>query len=234
MPVRMIDFHTHMLPGADHGSDSLETSLEQLRLLNNAGVTDAVATPHFYPERDSVSAFLDRRKKAAELLCSALTAELPTVYEGAEVLVCPGMENMEGLGRLCIQGTNVLLLEMPFSRWNDRLYETVYNISHMGVNVVMAHINRYPERAAHRLVFECGVSVQLNSECFARPRERKLISKWLDSGCVVAFGSDIHGSDKNASASALRLAQMVEKAGEAGERVMKKSASLLTGAVPLK
>ena len=58
--------------------------------------------------------------------------------------------------------------------------------------------------------------------------------KWLDSGCVTAFGSDIHGSDKNAAASAARLRQMFEKTGEAGESVMRKSNALLTGAVPLK
>lgn len=234
MPERITDFHAHILPGADHGSESLDTSLAQLRLLKNAGVTDAVATPHFYPERDSVSAFLKRREDAAALLSGALTRELPRVYVGAEVLVCPGMERMEGLQNLCIRGTNVLLLEMPFARWNEKLYETVYNISRTGVNVVMAHINRYPEKAAQRLVFDCGVSAQLNSECFASRRGKKLIMKWLDSGCVTAFGSDIHGSDKSAAASAARLRQMTEKTGEAGESVMRKSNALLTGAVPLK
>ena len=58
--------------------------------------------------------------------------------------------------------------------------------------------------------------------------------KWLDSGCVTAFGSDIHGSDKSAAASALRLSQITEKTGEAGKSVLRKSNALLTGAVPLK
>ncbi|MEE3459824.1 MAG: CpsB/CapC family capsule biosynthesis tyrosine phosphatase, partial [Candidatus Faecousia sp.] len=42
----MIDFHAHILPGADHGSDGLETSLRQLALAEEAGVDTIVATPH--------------------------------------------------------------------------------------------------------------------------------------------------------------------------------------------
>ena len=61
----MIDFHAHILPGADHGSDGLETSLRQLALAEEAGVDTIVATPHFYPQSDSFSEFLRRRERTA-------------------------------------------------------------------------------------------------------------------------------------------------------------------------
>ena len=42
----MTDFHAHILPGADHGSDGMETSLTQLALAEAAGVDTIIATPH--------------------------------------------------------------------------------------------------------------------------------------------------------------------------------------------
>ena len=46
--IRITDFHSHVLPGADHGSDSVETSERQLELLNGAGI-DRVVAAAFLP-----------------------------------------------------------------------------------------------------------------------------------------------------------------------------------------
>ena len=58
--IDIIDFHSHILPGADHGSSSVETSLAQLNSAKNAGVTRLIATPHFYPHRHTLEKFLAR------------------------------------------------------------------------------------------------------------------------------------------------------------------------------
>ena len=44
-----IDFHTHILPGVDDGSHSIEESLELLRISGKQGIEEVVLTPHFYP-----------------------------------------------------------------------------------------------------------------------------------------------------------------------------------------
>jgi protein-tyrosine phosphatase len=42
----MIDIHSHILPGLDDGSPSLEESVEMARVALETGTTDIVATPH--------------------------------------------------------------------------------------------------------------------------------------------------------------------------------------------
>ena len=58
---RIIDFHSHILPNADHGCSDVREALRQLRLAKKFGTTDIVATPHFEPENDTVSSFPFRR-----------------------------------------------------------------------------------------------------------------------------------------------------------------------------
>lgn len=221
------DFHAHILPGADHGSDSLETSAEQLKILYSAGVRRVVATPHFYPNAVSVETFLKKRSKTIAALSELPGEGIPKVYVGAEVLVCPGIDRMPGLEKLCICGTDVILLEMPFTKWSEELYETVYNVSRMNFRVVMAHIGRYPSHQAERLISDCGVSVQLNGENISSMHGRHKVNRWLEAGIVCAFGSDIHGASKSA---AKNLREIYEFSGEYAADINDKCEHLLTGA----
>ena len=81
------DFHSHILPGVDDGSTSLEESLAMLTLEAEQGVRHVVATPHFYAHHDTPEAFLSRRAAAEAMLREALKdhPELPGFTVGAEV-----------------------------------------------------------------------------------------------------------------------------------------------------
>ncbi|MBQ3528614.1 MAG: hypothetical protein IJA52_08705 [Clostridia bacterium] len=223
----MIDFHAHILPGADHGSDGLETSKAQLGCLFKEGITRVVATPHFYPQRHSVDTFLERRDRAKKEILTLKGAEMPEVYLGAEVLVCGGIDHMEGIERLCIEGTDVILLEMPFHTFREEHYEAVYRIGRMGLRPVMAHVDRYPREDIARLCEECDVMCQINAEVLSGFGGSKRLSKLFDTCNIVAFGSDIHGSDKKAAKS---LARLYNKTGDAGREVLDSSRALLSDA----
>ena len=62
----IIDFHSHILPGVDHGSKSLDQTKKQLEIIGNNGVNVIVATSHFYPHVHSVSGFINAVDAALE------------------------------------------------------------------------------------------------------------------------------------------------------------------------
>ena len=222
------DFHSHILPRADHGSDSLDTSLKQLKLISENGIKRVVATPHFYPMSDNVSVFLKRRTECAAKLCGAMTPGDPEVLLGAEVLICEGIERMEGLDNLTVFGTKTILLEMPMTKWSDALFETVDSISRLGFNAVMAHIDRYDPKYIEELM-KLDVSAQLNPDTFFSRKGRKFAAKWLDAGKVVAVGSDLH------MANATEYRAFISACEALGEHAAKVEASmekLLSGALP--
>ena len=47
----MIDLHSHILPGLDHGAQTLQDSLAMARMALDSGITTIVATPHCADDR---------------------------------------------------------------------------------------------------------------------------------------------------------------------------------------
>lgn len=187
-----LDYHAHVLPGCDHGSDSVETSRKQIAMAAAARVRTVCATPHFYPHKESIPSFLQRREASARLLRENLTADAPQLQLGAEVLICDGMERLDGLPRLCRSETNELLLEMPFYQWPEAIWDTLYALcERRDIKIVLAHAERYPPEAIEQLIRD-NVALQLNSECLTRPLHRKRYLTWIKNGSVKYLGSDIH------------------------------------------
>ena len=187
-----LDYHAHVLPGCDHGSDSVETSRKQLAMAAAARVRTVCATPHFYAHKESIPSFLQRREASARLLRENLTADAPQLQLGAEVLICDGMERLDGLPRLCRSETNELLIEMPFYQWPEAIWDTLYALcERRDIKIVLAHAERYPPEAIEQLIRD-NVALQLNSECLTRPLHRKRYLTWIKNGSVKYLGSDIH------------------------------------------
>ena len=68
----MIDFHAHILPCADHGSQNIETSIKEVKRAVRAGIDTIIATPHFYKNKDNLSDFIKRRDESYDALIAAL------------------------------------------------------------------------------------------------------------------------------------------------------------------
>ena len=189
----MIDLHMHLLPGMDDGSESVETSLAMLA--RSGGTEGVCATPHFYADRDTPGSFLRRRSAAWERLKAALPEGHIPIRLGAEVRYFEGMSRAEELPALCLEGTRLLLLEMPFQPWTERMLAEVDGLSRRGLVPVAAHLERYLELAPKRLLrefWELDLLVQCNAEFFLERRTSRRALKLLREGRVQLLGSDAH------------------------------------------
>lgn len=193
-----IDFHAHILPKCDHGSRNIETSVLQLKKARATGIEIVCATPHFYPQKENLDDFLKRREECFRNLRNAYTDDVPKILLGAEVLCCAGLQKMDGLSKLCLEGTSFLLLEMPFTTWNEKHFQTVYEINSLpDITVVLAHIDRYKNDDVECLLRD-GIKGQLNADSLAKTFnfKKRRFEKWIENGDVIALGSDIHGADR--------------------------------------
>ena len=51
----MIDIHSHIISGIDDGSKNTEMTIKMLKMAEESGTTDIVATPHFMRGRFEVT-----------------------------------------------------------------------------------------------------------------------------------------------------------------------------------
>lgn len=192
----MIDWHSHILPRMDDGSRSVEESLAMLEMMSGQGVSVVIATPHFYANADTLERFLKRRSTSLEALTSHLTGDHPRILCGAEVLYYPGIAKFKELSTLAIEGTGLLLLEMPSENWTEYTVNELIELSSTsGLTIVLAHIERYLPMQSIK-VFERlrdnGILMQVNASFFKRFSSRRKALKLLDSGLIHFLGSDTH------------------------------------------
>lgn len=211
---RRVDFHSHILPGVDDGSRSVEESLEMLRAEARQGIGTVVATPHFYANHDTPERFLRRRAAAWEMLQTAMALEagLPEIILGAEVYYFSGISDSDQLYRLTTGQKRYIMLEMPTVPWTQNMYQEMENIyTKHGITPIIAHIDRYISPLRHRQILdrleELPVLVQANSDFFLHPMTAPLALRMLKEKRIHLLGSDCH----NCSTRKPELGRAIEK-----------------------
>ena len=231
----MIDIHTHVLPGLDDGSGSLEESLWLGHALARQGVKLFAVTPHFYATQESPQDFLRRRERAEHQLFLHWPQEFPPFLVGAEVRFFDGMSRTQDLPLLTLEGTNLLLLEMSFSPWSPRMVEEVLEIQERrGLQVLLAHVERYlpyQEPKVWEKLRQGKVWMQCNASFFLHWRTKPKALRMLRKGEIHMLGSDCH----NKTTRPPRLgeaAEVIEKSlGQGMERAFHRRAISLLKSV---
>ncbi|MBQ7566299.1 MAG: hypothetical protein IJT18_04190 [Oscillospiraceae bacterium] len=235
----MTDLHTHILPAVDDGARDVQTSIAMLTAAKAQGVDAVALTPHFYLDHRTPQEFLARRQRSFDALRSAIDAlpaaereALPPVTLGAEVLWMPYLSRVEGLEKLCYEGTRLLLLEPPFGKWGSDWFRDLNDIIDMrGLIPVIAHIDRYAgaqSRGAMDELRRMGLPTQISAEAFTVRRTRAWALAQIKSGAADLLISDCHNTTDRKPNTGDALEVIGKKLGEdAAQMLREKSDRLL-------
>ena len=191
----MTDIHSHILPGVDDGSSSMEMTKNILAAYVAEGVGKIVCTPH-QGQRLQRADVLKSRFAELKEVAKAYPVELSL---GAEIYYYDGMtEDLSSGALLTMNDTKYVLIE--FSTRADIAYipDAAYALSIAGYVPIIAHIERYPYIGKDEY-FELrsnGALIQVNSSSFEKKEYAKTLKLLLKNEMVDFIGSDCHNDSR--------------------------------------
>jgi protein-tyrosine phosphatase len=200
MSVRLIDLHSHILPGIDDGAPDLATSLEMARAWVADGVSILACTPHILPGlyhntgpqiREAVAHLqeeLDERGIPLQLVTGADNHVTPNF--------APALKN--GL-LLTLADTRYVLVEPPHHTAPPRLSDLFFSIMAAGYQPILTHPERLtwikPHYELIRQLARRGVWMQITAGSLtgAFGRSPKYWGeRMLAEGLVHILATDAH------------------------------------------
>lgn len=235
----MIDFHSHILPEMDDGSESVEMSLAMLRESRRQGVDLICSTSHFYADEEDPASFLERRGEAYTRLREAMEdpADYPRILLGAEVLYFPGISVAEEVRSLRLEGTPFLLVEPPMMPWSETMLDEVELCGEtLNCIPVIAHIDRYmrilDDYTLINRVKNRKLLIQVNASFFLHHDTRQFALECLRNNRFQMIGSDCHDTDDRCpnmgdAAAIIRAEGAAEIFAQFNERIYRALASAM-------
>ncbi len=198
------DIHTHLLPGADDGSESMSQSLRLLRMAWENGTRTLVLTPHYRGHyKKNTPAML---RENFEWLKEMAGAELPgmQLYLGQEISYENDAPEAMHSGRvLTMNGSRYALLEFRTNSLRSQLINGVSETIRCGFTPIVAHVERYDiSRTDQTLVDELldmGALLQLNADSVMGTNGfgvKRFCHKLLLDGKVHFIASDAHDTTR--------------------------------------
>jgi protein-tyrosine phosphatase len=139
-----VDMHSHLIPGIDDGSKSMEESLELIKRLSSYGLRKIITTPHIMSEYykntpEIISMGLEDLRKAVKAEGISIEIEAAAEYYMDEIL----LEKIKDGERLLTFGENYILVETGFINKPQMLLETMFQLEMSGYKPILAHPERY-------------------------------------------------------------------------------------------
>ena len=198
----MIDVHSHLLPGLDDGSRSMEQSVGVLRHFIADGVTDVVLTPHL------VASDISRRGEEAierrDLVLEDLRRNAPPgirLHPGFEIMLdVPLPEYAISDRRYAIAGSRYYLVEFPNSLGPHPAGGVLQQIIRSGITPLVAHPERYHMCSARDLSAWCaaGAVLQVDATTLMRSNSRGAMARRLvTDGLATIMAADNHGDGRS-------------------------------------
>lgn len=214
----LFDIHSHLIPGIDDGSETLDESLRILHAMESLGVNDVVLTPHYsvrrgykLPKEMIISSF-DMLKD--ECVRDGMGINL---YLGCEIEYSSIIPRMLRSGKLLtLGGTKYILLEFaPYALFDDIL-GAVHRVIQLGYIPIIAHVERYrpfiKEIGNIEYIKHFGALVQVNVDSVISTNfsMKRFIKKILKKQVVDFIAGDVHG-DLYTQLQLERCAEVISK-----------------------
>ena len=207
MSVLKTDMHSHLVPGIDDGSDSLETSIELIKGMKEMGYKKLITTPHiqgeFYQNTpEIILAGLERVKrelKKQNIIMENLANILIEMEAAAEYLIDDKFEEKYKSGNILTFGKKYLLIEFSYFNEHPNLKQYLFDLQIEGYNIILAHPERYSYWFRNFRKYEemkdRGILFQININSLASyysGEVKHIAEKLIDEGMVDLAGTDMH------------------------------------------
>ncbi len=196
----LFDMHSHILPAIDDGAEDLNESLRILKMMQQQGITDVMATPHFYPEFDNLEEFRKNSTEAFQKVKEfTAKSDLPNIYLGCELLYFRGLSKVDSLPQFCMNGSKYLLLELTDYCIDETLFKEIVEMrENFGIEPVIAHVERYFRALKYRkflkFLKQNKIAVQINADSVLSDRMKKTVKKLLSLSLTCVIASDAHST----------------------------------------
>jgi protein-tyrosine phosphatase len=139
-----VDMHSHLIPGIDDGSKSLEESLDLIQRLSSYGLRKIITTPHIMSEYykntpEIISMGLEDLHKAVKAEGISIEIEAAAEYYIDEIF----LEKIKAGEDLLSFGDKYILIETGFINKPQMLLETMFQLEMAGYKPILAHPERY-------------------------------------------------------------------------------------------
>lgn len=193
------DMHSHLIPGIDDGSKTMDETLAMLAKFESLGYSKIITTPHImaevYPNTPEVIlSGLANVQKAAKEIGLSLQIEAAAEYYFDQSLI----EKVQQKNVLSF-GNNYVLVEFSFHAQPDNEHRLFFEMQVADYRPILAHFERYPyfhgstEKA--REYKEKGALIQVNLNSLTGhygPGVKKQAERLIDEELVDFVGSDCH------------------------------------------
>lgn len=196
----MIDIHSHLLPGVDDGSPSVEVSVPVLELFGSQGVDVLVLTPHL----NASQAHAAPRAQYLEILANLqkFAPAKPTLQLGWEIMLdLPGVD-LSALD-LTLGKSRALLVEFARGGVPRQGSAELRRIARSGRTPILAHPERYFGCTSDQVKEwrKLGVVIQTDvSVLVGRGAPAELAKEMLALGLIDILASDNHGDARTLGA----------------------------------
>jgi protein-tyrosine phosphatase len=196
----VIDLHSHILPGLDDGSATLEDAVEMARSAVADGIRVIAATPHVRSDYPTEPAEMEEAVQSVRTALREHSIPLELLTGGEIDLAMLSRLSDPDLRRFGLGGNpRYLLIESPYTGWPLGLEQTVFELQLRGFAIVLAHperneeVQERPERLER--VVEMGVLIQLTAASIdgrLGPRSQKTGLRLLERDLAHLLASDAH------------------------------------------